>query len=54
MKIGNVDVYENEIFGGQYINFYFQVYLFGLVDQFIDVKKKYVLVNELLGDVVKV
>lgn len=54
MKIGNVDVYENEILGGQYMNFYFQVYFFGLVDQFIEVKKKYIMVNKFLGDVVKV
>lgn len=54
MKTGNADVYENEIPGGQYTNLHFQAYSLGLADQFTDVKKKYTLANELLGDVVKV
>lgn len=54
MKTGNADVYENEIPGGQYTNLHFQAYSLGLADQFTDVKKKYALANELLGDVVKV
>lgn len=54
MKTGNADVYENEIPGGQYTNLHFQAHSLGLADQFADVKKKYTMANELLGDVVKV
>ena len=54
MKTGNADVYENEIPGGQYTNLHFQAYSLGLADQFSEVKKKYAMANDLLGDVVKV
>lgn len=54
MKTGNADVYDNEIPGGQYTNLHFQAYSLGLADQFSEVKKKYAMANELLGDVVKV
>ena len=54
MKTGNADVYENEIPGGQYTNLHFQAYSLGLADQFSDVKKKYTMANNLLGDIVKV
>lgn len=54
MKSGNSDVYENEIPGGQYTNLHFQAYSLGLGERFSEVKKKYTIANELLGDVVKV
>lgn len=54
MKTGNADVYDNEIPGGQYTNLHFQAYSLGLADQFADVKKKYTIANNLLGDIVKV
>ena len=54
MKSGNSDVYENEIPGGQYTNLQFQAFSLGLSDQFTDVKKKYSIANQLLGDIVKV
>lgn len=54
MKSGNADVYENEIPGGQYTNLHFQAYSLGLGDKFSEVKKKYTVANQLLGDLVKV
>lgn len=54
MKFGNLDVYENEILGGQYINLYFQVYSMGFGFKFKEVKKVYVEVNQMLGDFIKV
>jgi len=54
MKSGNADVYENEIPGGQYTNLQFQAFSLGLSDKFPEVKKKYVIANKLLGDLVKV
>ena len=54
MKTGNADVYDNEIPGGQYTNLHFQAYSLGLADQFSEVKKKYTMANNLLGDIVKV
>ena len=54
MKTGNADVYDNAIPGGQYTNLHFQAYSLGLADQFAEIKKKYTMANELLGDIVKV
>lgn len=54
MKSGNADVYENEIPGGQYTNLHFQAYSLGLADKFSEVKKKYIVANKLLGDLIKV
>ena len=54
MKTGNADVYNNEIPGGQYTNLQFQAFSLGLSDQFPEVKRKYVIANKLLGDLVKV
>lgn len=54
MKSGNSDVYENEIPGGQYTNLQFQAFSLGLSDQFPEVKRKYTIANQLLGDLVKV
>ncbi|XP_057316676.1 pyruvate carboxylase, mitochondrial-like [Hydractinia symbiolongicarpus] len=54
MKSGNADVYENEIPGGQYTNLQFQAFSLGLSDQFPEVKRKYTIANQLLGDLVKV
>lgn len=54
MKSGNADVYENEIPGGQYTNLQFQAFSLGLSEQFPEVKKKYAIANEILGDLIKV
>jgi pyruvate carboxylase len=49
-----VEIYQLEIPGGQYTNFKSQVIDLGLADRFDEVKKKYVEVNQILGDIVKV
>eukprot|EP00112_Aurelia_sp_Birch-Aquarium-sp1_P007331 Seg1798.9 transcript_id=Seg1798.9/GoldUCD/mRNA.D3Y31 product="Pyruvate carboxylase mitochondrial" protein_id=Seg1798.9/GoldUCD/D3Y31 len=54
MKTGNADVYTNQIPGGQYTNLQFQAFSLGLSDQFPEVKRKYVIANKMLGDLVKV
>ena len=54
MKSGNADVYINEIPGGQYTNLQFQAFSLGLNDKFNDVKRKYAVANDLLGDLIKV
>ncbi|MDR2533055.1 MAG: pyruvate carboxylase [Oscillospiraceae bacterium] len=48
------EIYELEIPGGQYTNLKSQVAQLGLGDRFDEVKKKYIEVNEILGDIVKV
>ncbi|MCL2019440.1 MAG: pyruvate carboxylase [Oscillospiraceae bacterium] len=48
------EIYELEIPGGQYTNLKSQVTQLGLGDRFDEVKKKYVEVNQILGDIVKV
>ena len=48
------EIYELEIPGGQYTNLKSQVKDLGLGDRFDEVKKKYVEVNAILGDIVKV
>lgn len=54
MKAGNAEVYENEIPGGQYSNLKPQAIATGLGDKFELLKKNYVVVNQLFGDIVKV
>lgn len=54
MKSGNADTYRNEIPGGQYTNLQFQAFSLGLAEQFEEVKKMYVVANQLLGDIPKV
>ncbi|KAF1744364.1 hypothetical protein MXB_2328 [Myxobolus squamalis] len=54
MKSGNADVYVNEIPGGQYTNLQFQAFSLGLGSQFEEIKHKYAIANDLLGDLVKV
>ncbi len=54
MKAGNAEVYENEIPGGQYSNLKPQAIATGLGDKFELLKKNYVFVNQLFGDIVKV
>lgn len=51
---GIVEVYEYEIFGGQYFNLWLQVWVFGLEEKFEIIKKNYCVVNDLFGDIVKV
>jgi len=54
MKAGSAEVYENEIPGGQYSNLKPQAIALGLGDKFETLKKNYVVVNKLFGDIVKV
>lgn len=54
MKAGSAEVYENEIPGGQYSNLKPQAIATGLGDKFETLKKNYVVVNQLFGDIVKV
>jgi len=54
MKAGNAEVYENEIPGGQYSNLKPQAIATGLGDKFELLKKNYMVVNQLFGDIVKV
>ncbi|RRB06409.1 pyruvate carboxylase [Larkinella rosea] len=54
MKAGSAEVYQNEIPGGQYSNLKPQSIALGLGDKFETLKKNYVVVNKLFGDIVKV
>jgi len=54
IKTPETEIYQLEIPGGQYTNFKSQVKDLGLADRFDEVKKKYVEVNQILGDIVKV
>lgn len=54
MKAGSAEVYENEIPGGQYSNLKPQAIATGLGDKFELLKRNYVVVNKLFGDIVKV
>jgi pyruvate carboxylase len=54
MKAGSAEVYENEIPGGQYSNLKPQAIATGLGDKFELLKRNYVVVNKLFGDLVKV
>ena len=48
------DIYRYEIPGGQYTNLKPQVESLGLKDRFLQVKENYRVVNDMLGDIVKV
>ncbi|GAA4452898.1 pyruvate carboxylase [Nibrella saemangeumensis] len=54
MKAGSAEVYENEIPGGQYSNLRPQAIALGLGDKFETLKKNYVVVNQMFGDIIKV
>lgn len=54
MKAGSAEVYENEIPGGQYSNLKPQAIALGLGDKFETLKRNYVVVNRMFGDIVKV
>ncbi|HYG40122.1 MAG TPA: pyruvate carboxylase [Cytophagales bacterium] len=54
LKAGTAEVYDHEIPGGQYSNLRPQAESLGLGDRFELVKKNYVLVNQMFGDIVKV
>lgn len=54
LKSGTAEVYDHEIPGGQYSNLLPQARSLGLEDQFETIKKNYVVVNEMFGDIVKV
>ncbi len=54
LKTGTAEVYEHEIPGGQYSNLKPQAASLGLEARFEEMKKNYVLVNKLFGDIVKV
>jgi pyruvate carboxylase len=54
LKAGTAEVFEHEIPGGQYSNLRPQARSLGLEDKFRQIKKNYVIVNQLFGDIVKV
>ncbi|SCY39029.1 pyruvate carboxylase [Alkaliphilus peptidifermentans] len=54
LKSGTTEVYKYEIPGGQYSNLKPQVESFGLGHRFKEVKEMYKIVNEMVGDIVKV
>jgi len=54
LKSGTAEIYKYEIPGGQYSNLKQQVDSFGLGHKYNEVKEMYKVVNELLGDIVKV
>lgn len=54
LKAGTAEVYEHEIPGGQYSNLRPQAQRLGLEDKFDTVTANYRIVNDLLGDVIKV
>ncbi len=54
LKAGTAEVYDHEIPGGQYSNLRPQARGLGLEDQFETIKDNYRVVNDLLGDIIKV
>jgi len=54
LKTGTAEIYKYEIPGGQYSNLRPQVISFGLEHKFDEVKEMFKVVNEMLGDIVKV
>ena len=54
LKSGTAEVYDHEIPGGQYSNLRPQARALGLEDRFEEVKKNYITVNKMLGDLIKV
>jgi pyruvate carboxylase len=54
LKAGTAEVYDHEIPGGQYSNLRPQARSLGLEEKFHEIKKNYVVVNRMFGDIVKV
>lgn len=54
LKSGSAEIYKYEIPGGQYSNLKPQVESFGLGHKFDGIKEMYKVVNEMVGDIVKV
>jgi pyruvate carboxylase len=54
LKAGTAEVYQHEIPGGQYSNLRPQASSMGLLEKMPEIKKAYVDVNNLFGDIVKV
>ncbi|WP_326514578.1 pyruvate carboxylase [Clostridium intestinale] len=54
LKSGSAEIYKYEIPGGQYSNLKPQVESFGLDHKFHEVKENYKVVNDMVGDIVKV
>lgn len=54
LKSGSAEIYRYEIPGGQYSNLKPQVESFGLGHKFNEIKETYKVVNEMVGDIVKV
>ena len=54
LKAGTAEVFDHEIPGGQYSNLRPQARSLGLENKFQQIKKNYVVVNKMLGDIVKV
>ena len=54
LKAGTAEVFDHEIPGGQYSNLRPQARSLGLEDKFHEIKKNYVVVNRMFGDIVKV
>ena len=54
LKAGTAEVFDHEIPGGQYSNLRPQARSLGLEDKFEQIKKNYVVVNKMFGDIVKV
>ena len=54
LKAGTAEVYHHEIPGGQYSNLGPQARALGLGDRFTEITSNYAIVNELLGDIIKV
>lgn len=54
LKAGTAEVYDHEIPGGQYSNLRPQAIALGLEHRFEQIKKNYVTVNKMFGDIVKV
>ena len=54
LKAGTAEVFDHEIPGGQYSNLRPQARSLGLEEKFEQIKKNYVTVNKMFGDIVKV
>ncbi|MEZ4754673.1 MAG: pyruvate carboxylase [Bdellovibrionota bacterium] len=54
LRAGTAEVYNHEIPGGQYSNLRPQARSLGLEAKFEEVKKNYIIVNKMLGDLIKV
>lgn len=54
LKAGTAEVYDHEIPGGQYSNLRPQAIALGLEHRFEQIKKNYIAVNKMFGDIVKV